>query len=246
LDRDLCTGWVIKYTQILIKERHGGGGIQNPRSRSSAHNAYSGAHGSHIKGGVPTGTVDFNSPKSFVTSKVQANNLHISLVVLEMALESVLITGCSAGGIGSAIAIEFQNQGLNVFATARDVRKLAHLIDLANVTILSLDVTSKQSVDAAVEAVKKSKMGGGKLKYLVNNAGLGHTTPLIHADTEPGSNAREMWEVNYWGVLRVTKAFSELLIQEKGCVVNIGSGAGLVYWPWTGLSPDSPKYPWPS
>jgi 1-acylglycerone phosphate reductase len=154
-----------------------------------------------------------------------------------MALDSVFITGCSAGGIGSAIAIEFQKQGLHVFATARDVKKLGHLKELANVTLLQMDVTMKQSVDAAVDAVRKSEKGGGKLKYLVNNAGLGITTPLIHADSEPGSDAREVWEVNYWGVLRVTKAFSELLIQEKGCVVNIGSGAGLVYWPWTGLSP---------
>jgi 1-acylglycerone phosphate reductase len=152
-----------------------------------------------------------------------------------MALDSVFITGCSAGGIGSAIAIEFQKQGLHVFATARDVKKLGHLKELENVTLLQLDVTLKQSVDAAVEAVRKSEKGGGRLKYLVNNAGLGITTPLIHANSELGSDAREVWEVNYWGVLRVTKAFSELLIQ-KGCVVNIGSGAGLVYWPWTGLS----------
>jgi len=158
-----------------------------------------------------------------------------------MTLESVLITGCSVGGIGSGIAIEFQKQGLHVFATARDVKKLAHLKELTNVTLISLDVTSKESVEAALEIVKKSKKGGGKLKYLVNNAGLGLTTPLIHVETEPGSNAREMWEVNYWGVLRVTKAFSELVIQEKGCVVNIGSGAGLVYWPWTGLYPHSPS-----
>jgi 1-acylglycerone phosphate reductase len=95
-------------------------------------------------------------------------------------------------------------------------------------------VTSKQSVEAVVEAVKKSEQGGGKLKYLVNNAGVPCTTPLIHIDTEPDSEAREMWEVNYWGVLRMTQAFSELLIRENGCVVNIGSGAGLVYWPCTG------------
>jgi 1-acylglycerone phosphate reductase len=153
-----------------------------------------------------------------------------------MTLDSALVTGCSAGGIGSGIAIEFQKQGFHVFATARDIKKLSHFKNLANVTILPLDVTSKQSVEAAVEAVKKSERGGGKLKYLVNNAGRGLTTPLIHVDPEQGSEARDMWEVNYWGVLRMTKAFSELLIQEKGCVVNIGSGAGLVYWPWIGIS----------
>lgn len=35
---------------------------------------------------------------------------------------------------------------------------------LVNVTILALNVTSKQSVDAALEAVKKSERGGGKMK----------------------------------------------------------------------------------
>ena len=115
-----------------------------------------------------------------------------------MALESVLITGCSAGGIGSAIVIEFQKQGLYVFATARDVKKLAHPKDLKNVTLLALDIISKEGVKAAVGAVKKSEKGSGKLKYLVNNNGLGCTNPLIHVNAEPGSSAREMWEVSYW------------------------------------------------
>ena len=121
--------------------------------------------------------------------------------LFEIAPESVLITGCSAGGIGSGIAIEFEKQGLHVFATARDEKKLTHLKALANFTILPLDVTSKQSVEAAVEAVKSEK-GSGKLKCLVNNAGVGLTTPLIHVDTEPGSSERGVWEVNFYGGLR--------------------------------------------
>lgn len=95
-------------------------------------------------------------------------------------------------------------------------------------------------------AVKKSEMGGGKLKYLVNNSGLGCTTPVIHVDVEPESSAREIWEVNYWGVLRVTKAFSEYLIQEKGCVVNVSSGGGVVYLPWIGSSADPASRPSPA
>ena len=62
-----------------------------------------------------------------------------------MAHDSVLITGCSDGGLGSGLAIAFQNRGLHVFAAARNNSKLSYLPDLPTVTILSLDVTSPSS-----------------------------------------------------------------------------------------------------
>jgi len=85
-----------------------------------------------------------------------------------MALDSVLITGCSAGGLGSAIAVAFQKRGLHVFATARDVSKMKHLSGIENITLLPLDVTSPSSIAEAAELVQKSEVGGGKLKYLVH------------------------------------------------------------------------------
>jgi len=84
-----------------------------------------------------------------------------------MPLDSVLITGCSAGGLGSAIAVAFQKRGIHVFATARDVSKMKHLSGIENITLLPLDVTSPTSIAEAAEFVKKSEIGGGKLKYLV-------------------------------------------------------------------------------
>jgi NADP-dependent 3-hydroxy acid dehydrogenase YdfG len=59
--------------------------------------------------------------------------------------KTVLITGCSVGGIGSALALEFHRRGLHVFATARSLDKLAHLANLDCVTLLQLDVTSQAS-----------------------------------------------------------------------------------------------------
>jgi len=44
-----------------------------------------------------------------------------------MALKSVLITGCSTGGIGSALVEAFQKRSLHVFATARNPEKMSHL-----------------------------------------------------------------------------------------------------------------------
>ena len=56
-----------------------------------------------------------------------------------MTPKTVLITGCSAGGIGSALAEVFQKRGIHNFATARDLSKMSHLQTLSHVTLLKLD-----------------------------------------------------------------------------------------------------------
>lgn len=87
-----------------------------------------------------------------------------------MSPKSVLITGCSAGGIGDALAKAFHLRGLRVFATARTPSKIEHLKTMG-MDVLALDVTDPKSVAAAVETVKAAT--GGKLDILVNNAGVG-------------------------------------------------------------------------
>jgi 1-acylglycerone phosphate reductase len=82
----------------------------------------------------------------------------------------VLITGCSKGGIGDALAQEFYRQGLRVFATARDLAKIQHLKTMGLET-LQLDVTSEESIQNAATYIKEAT--GGKLDFLVNNAGIG-------------------------------------------------------------------------
>jgi len=146
-----------------------------------------------------------------------------------MALESVLITGCSSGGIGSSLALAFHASGLHVFATARDVSKLQHLVHLPNITILVLDVTSVPSIYSALEIVKNTN--DGRLKYLVNNSGRGMVTPLLDVDVE---EAKKLFDVNLWGPLIVEKAFAELVVESKGTVVLVGSSAGVMGFPWTG------------
>jgi len=84
-------------------------------------------------------------------------------------MKSVLITGCSDGGIGSALAKVFQSHNLHVFATTRDVSKMKDLTELPNTTLLSLVVTNSSQISAAVDKVKSHT--GGTLDYLVNNTG---------------------------------------------------------------------------
>lgn len=87
-----------------------------------------------------------------------------------MAPKTVLITGCSEGGIGDALAQVFHRKGLRVFATARDLSKVEHLKTMGLDT-LPLDVTDAASIKAAVESV--NSLTGGTLDILVNNSGGG-------------------------------------------------------------------------
>lgn len=77
--------------------------------------------------------------------------------------------GCSVGSIGSALALELHCRDLHVFASARNLNKMAHLANLDRVLLLQLDVTLQASITAA--AAQVSKTTGGSLDILINNFG---------------------------------------------------------------------------
>jgi NAD(P)-dependent dehydrogenase (short-subunit alcohol dehydrogenase family) len=134
---------------------------------------------------------------------------------------SVLITGCSDGGIGSGLALVFQARGYHVFATVRDPEKASALKDLPRVTLLTLEVTNMEDIIAAKHAV--SVQTGGTLSYLINNAGRNHFMPLLDEDI---AAAKDVFDINVWGPLAITQAFASLLMKAKGTLVNITSIAG--------------------
>lgn len=144
-----------------------------------------------------------------------------------MTNKTVLITGCSAGGIGPALVLSFQKRGYTVFATARSLKKMTELASVPNVHLFELDVVDPKSIAAVVAEVKDRT--GGSLDVLVNNAGQQYIMPALDVDID---TAKNLFEVNYWGALRMVQAFSGMLIKAKGCVVNIGSGAGVVNIPF--------------
>ncbi|XXH05691.1 ATP-binding cassette long-chain fatty acid transporter pxa1 [Hypoxylon texense] len=146
-----------------------------------------------------------------------------------MSPKTILVTGCSAGGIGPAVATALAKRGHHVFATARSVSKippeLAALSGVA-VTVLPLDVTSAPSVAAAARAVAAS---GRRLDVLFNNAGAGYSMPVLDVDVDV---AMRVYDVNVLGVIRVVQAFAPLLIESGGRVVNLSSVGGVVNTPW--------------
>ena len=143
---------------------------------------------------------------------------------------SVLITGTSAGSIGSALAFAFAKRGLLTFATSRDTSTINDtLAALPNVHVLQLDVTSSRSVEQAINKVLAET--DGSLNFLVNNAGAGYKMDLVDADLTIG---KQVFDVNFWGPLSVTKACTTALRRAKGTVVNISSVGAVVPTPWIG------------
>jgi NAD(P)-dependent dehydrogenase (short-subunit alcohol dehydrogenase family) len=151
--------------------------------------------------------------------------------------KSILVTGCSAGGIGAAIASELAKHGHHVYATARVTSKIpAELLALPNVTTLQLDVTSDASVREAANAVANDNTG---LDVLVNNAGYGYAIPVLDMDI---AHAQRLHDTNLWGAVRTIQAFSDLLIASKGRIVNISSVGAVVNVPWYGKLGHYPTY----
>ena len=142
--------------------------------------------------------------------------------------KSVLITGCSEGGIGHALAKSFQKHGFHVFATARTPAKMSALENIAGITLLPLDVTSTPSIAYAVSEVQAQT--GGLLHCLVNNAGYLYVMPALDTDLD---EAKRMFDVNLWGTMAMIKTFAPLLIQAHGSVVNISSVLGSISMPYT-------------
>ncbi|SPN99134.1 related to 1-Acyl dihydroxyacetone phosphate reductase and related dehydrogenases [Cephalotrichum gorgonifer] len=149
--------------------------------------------------------------------------------------KTVLITGCTAGGIGGALAETFHEKGYYVFATLRDPSKVpSALSGSASATVLKLDVLSSESIAAAVEDVKRET--GGKLDILINNSGRGTMAPALDASIEDG---KKTFDLNYWAPLAMLQAFAPLLIKAKGCVVNNASASAYAPFPFTSVYASS-------
>lgn len=113
--------------------------------------------------------------------------------------------------------------GCYVIATARDKSKLESL-GSRGIATLELDVTSPDSVANVKNEV--SQITGGKLDYLVNNAGRNYTVPALELEFD---EVRDMFETNVIAVMRMCQAFTPLLVEARGCIVQIGSLAGIAY-----------------
>ena len=131
-----------------------------------------------------------------------------------------LITG-GASGIGEATAKELVRAGAFVWIADINLPAAEALAEsLGKARAVRMDVTSADSIASAAALLPQ-------LDILVNNAGIGHVGGIL--TTEPDDFDR-LINVNVRSVYLVTRGLLPLLLASpaKGCIVNIGSVAGMI------------------
>jgi 2-keto-3-deoxy-L-fuconate dehydrogenase len=129
-----------------------------------------------------------------------------------------LVTG-GASGIGEATARVLTEAGASVIIV--DVgrpRAEALSAELPGSSVVVLDITDEAAVNAAFAKIQA-------LDILINNAGVALVGGIEETEL---ADFQRIFRVNVEGMFLVSKAAIPLLLASKGCMVNIGSVAGLI------------------
>ncbi|MEU9318314.1 oxidoreductase [Streptomyces sp. NPDC048295] len=138
-----------------------------------------------------------------------------------------LVTGASSG-IGAAAARRLKDAGFVVYAAARRVEQMSSLKD-AGIEVLCLDVTDETSVSTAVKTIVDRS---ARLDVLVNNAGYGSYGVI---ETTPLGEGRNQFEVNLFGLARLTQLVLPVMREQGGgTVINVSSMGGKLVAPLGG------------
>ena len=150
--------------------------------------------------------------------------------------KSVLITGCSSG-FGRLTAELLARQGAKVFATMRnlprpeaDALRMMALKDRLDLQVIEIDVTSDEQIANGI--AEAEMIAGGGIDVLVNNAGIGITSPVEVQDMEA---TRLMFETNVFGPHRMARAVLPGMRKKgAGQIIQISSQLGRVISPYSG------------
>src|SRR5437016_3053910 len=146
--------------------------------------------------------------------------------IMKMNGKTALVTGASSG-IGAATAERLATAAYKVYGTSRRGAQAGQ----RPFEMLPLDVTSDESVEAAVGEVMRRE---GRIDLLVNNAGFG----VAPAGAEESSieQAWSIFDTNFFGMVRMTRAVvPHMRHRGSGRIINIGSVLGFLPMPYGAL-----------
>ena len=131
-----------------------------------------------------------------------------------------LITG-AARGIGRAFAEAYIREGAEVVIGDIDIARARETAAEIGATAVALDVTSQESIDAAMEAMKAE----GGIDILINNAAIFTAAPIVEIER---ANFQRVFDINVSGTLFMMQAAAKLMIEQGrgGKIINMASQAG--------------------
>jgi len=146
-------------------------------------------------------------------------------------MRTLLVTGTSSG-IGLATAVTAARAGFTTVATMRDPDRSGPLREAAEnadvrLDVRRLDVTDAESVTACLDGVARTY---GRLDAVVNNAGISNFDPTMEMSTMDALRAN--LEVNFFGVVAVSRAAMPMLRAAGGRLLTIGSVHGVIGQPF--------------
>ncbi|MNK27346.1 3-oxoacyl-[acyl-carrier-protein] reductase FabG [compost metagenome] len=143
-------------------------------------------------------------------------------------MKSAFITGANKG-IGLETAKQLSEKGVFVYLGSRDPEKGNEIANeltskgFRNIKAIELDVTKPATILSARTLIEKEQ---GSLDILINNAGISGMVPQNAVGTA-ANHFKDVFEVNFYGVINVTQVFLELLSKStEPRIVNVSTSVG--------------------
>lgn len=134
--------------------------------------------------------------------------------------KTAIVTGGSSGiGLQTALSLH-QDHGYDVYLLSR------HEFEMEGLHHFCCDVSDEEEVRKTVEQIIRE---AGRLDLVVNCAGMGISGALEFTERQ---QARNLFDVNFFGTVNVNKACIPYLRETKGRIINISSVAAIVPIPF--------------
>ena len=145
-----------------------------------------------------------------------------------MGSKNIMITGCNRG-IGKEAVRLFAENGYNLICCIRKENDefSAFVSGLMgqygiNIDILYFDMSDEDSIKEALKPILKERR---QIDVLINNAGIATGGFLQMTSIK---QLKEVFQINYFSHVLITQLITKLMMRQKsGCVINMGSVAGL-------------------
>jgi len=136
-----------------------------------------------------------------------------------------VVTG-AASGIGRALTQALAESGATLAICDINAEGLSETVDrVGGSNRVMSDVFDMADAQAITDYAAKVETTLGPADYVFNVAGLTRVGNFVNTPLE---SMEKVMDVNYWGVVRMSKAFIEQLLARKGTLVNISSVFGFI------------------